>query len=181
MALPSPGQALPRAKEEEVNALTKQIAANEDDFALYAKRGFIYYRAGRFSQANDDFEKALSLNANWAQGYMFRSHHLAQAGKVRQAIACIDKAEMMSTLTARDLSWRGDLFVRLRAYKSAVSNYTKALKLAPRDETIYASRACANLDWRGPSKSVIDDLQRSLKINPHYQQSRELLSTLQSK
>jgi tetratricopeptide (TPR) repeat protein len=171
---------LSTAQQREVKAITAEIAGNTGDFAPYARRGFIYYRAGHFVQANNDFEKALSLNPRWPQGYLFRSYHEAQSGKVKAALADIAKAESMAPLTARDLSWRGDMYMKLRNYPAAVNSYTKALKLAPRDETIYAARACANLDWHGPSKSVVNDLQRSLKINPHYRQSRELLKTIQS-
>ncbi|MBU6455735.1 MAG: tetratricopeptide repeat protein [Cyanobacteria bacterium REEB67] len=178
--LASSARSASAAQQKEINAITKEIAEKGNDFALYAKRGFVYYRSGCFAQANNDFEKALSLNPNWPQGYLFRSYHAVQAGGVKAALADIAKAESMAPLTARDLAWRGDLYMKLRNYSAAVNSYTKALKLAPRDETIYASRACANLDWHGPSKSVVNDLQRSLKINPHYQQSRDLLKSIQS-
>ncbi|MBU6453658.1 MAG: tetratricopeptide repeat protein [Cyanobacteria bacterium REEB67] len=157
-SLPALAQTLSAEKQQEVDALTKQIAANGSDYSLYAKRGFIYFQANSPAIADPEFKKALELNPSWQRGLLLRADCLSHLGKVQEAIDAVDKAEQLGPIPAQKIAWRGALFMKLNEYKSALANFTRAIELDPKDYLNWAGRATVNRELNGPSKSVESDL-----------------------
>jgi tetratricopeptide (TPR) repeat protein len=178
-ALPSSAQSLPVDKQQEVDALTKQIGANGNDYSLYAKRGLIYLRAKSFQNADENFQRGLIINSKWQEGLLLHANCLAGMGRYREAISAVDKAEMLGPLTAQKLQWRGDLFMKLKEFKPAVINFSKAIELNPTDYLNWVGRAMANRELVGPSKIVESDLIKSVELNPSFELGRKMLANVQ--
>ncbi|MBU6453659.1 MAG: hypothetical protein KGS72_17905 [Cyanobacteria bacterium REEB67] len=177
-SLPALAQTLSAEKQQEVDALTKQIAANGSDYSLYAKRGFIYLHGRINDAAEDDFDKALNLNPKWQKGYIFRAEYFLGKGLPADAVGQMNEAEKIAPLKPSMIAWRGTMYAQMKNYRAAIDEFSKALVLDPRDYKTYTSRAFADFDLNGPSASVQRDLESSLAINPDYEVSRKFLEEI---
>jgi tetratricopeptide (TPR) repeat protein len=171
-------QALDAAQQQEVDALTKQIEADPKDASPWAKRGFVYRKAHIWEKAAPDFEQALRCDPSWQQGYTYRAEYLENQGRLRDAIGALNKAEEIRPLKPAALAWRGDIFAKLKDYKSAIAEYSKSIDLSPSDYNAYAARACSKLALSGPSVDVENDLEKCLSLNPQDELSRKLLNSI---
>jgi tetratricopeptide (TPR) repeat protein len=82
--------------EENISSLTTVISANPSDPEGYNTRGSAYGRAGQFSDALDDFNRALELNPRFYQAYANRALIYRNQGKAELALADYNTALKLS-------------------------------------------------------------------------------------
>jgi tetratricopeptide (TPR) repeat protein len=174
-------QQLTPEKQQEVDALSQQIKANPNDYALYVKRGFIYKKGGRESAANFDFEHALMLNSQWQQGYILRAEKLKRERKVAEALEEFNKAEKVARLNAPALTLRAGLYWDLKNYAAAQKDYTTAISQDPLYAPAYSARGALTLETNGNSAEASADLEKTLSLNPTDAISRQLLEEIHNK
>ena len=69
-----------QGSESNIASLTQVINNNPRDARAYNVRGSAYGRAGDFSQALKDFDRAIKLNPNFYQAYANRAPDLSRHG-----------------------------------------------------------------------------------------------------
>ncbi|MBU6455736.1 MAG: hypothetical protein KGS72_28455 [Cyanobacteria bacterium REEB67] len=175
-SLPALAQTLSAEKQQEVDALTKQIAANENDYSLYAKRGFIYLHANKRAESEIDFDKALSLNPKWRKGYIFRAEYSEDSGKFEAALADYEAAEKLRPLDASEFLERGGIKCKLKRYAEGICDLDKGIALKSDDSDAYVCRAMANWILHGAGALVLSDLEKGLALSPSNLRIRNLLA-----
>lgn len=61
-----------------------------------SRRGLLYLTLENYQQALTDFNKAISLNPNYAEAYIGRAAYYYHLGERKNAIADFDKATQLS-------------------------------------------------------------------------------------
>src|SRR5215208_3177386 len=85
-------EALLAASPANIASLTEVVQRNPNDPQAYNMRGSVLGLAGRHAEALSDFNKAISLDAQYAQAYANRALVHRQMNKLDLALADYDKA-----------------------------------------------------------------------------------------
>jgi tetratricopeptide (TPR) repeat protein len=163
---PALAQELTAEKQQEADALTQQIRATPNDYSLYAKRGFIYKKAGDNNTANIDFEKALSLNAGWQQGYVLRAYKFGAANQPKEVVEAMEAAEKIGPLTLHEHLLYGDALWAVKRYEMGTAEFDKVLKMDPTNVEAVANKALVQYDKVGATPAVIEQLKNAHSVNP---------------
>src|SRR5271156_1528434 len=93
--------------QSNLTSLSAVVEKHPDDPQAYNVRGSVLAEAGQTEQALADFNKAISLDANYAQAYANRALLYRQAGKLDLALADYNKALSIDGAYAPALLGRG--------------------------------------------------------------------------
>ena len=113
-----------------IEALTRRIAENPDDPALYLKRGELHRLVSHWDLALSDFERARELSPDYETIDLYRGRVQLDAGRFAEARETLDAfldgyADHAEALTTRARAWR-----KLNQPLKAVDDYDRALTLA---------------------------------------------------
>src|SRR5580765_1539089 len=72
-------------------ALEEEALPASDQAATYVNRGIVYMSAGRYALADADFDAALKLNQNLADGWLNKGFLRIRQGNGREALPLIQK------------------------------------------------------------------------------------------
>ena len=145
--------------------LDEVISTNPDLPFPYAERGFQALNQGKYGQALNDFNKALSLEPSNADYWLHRG--MAKE-KLRDWVGAYDDYSQTLTIDEkREQAWlyRGNLLYLRGKYEEAVKDYDIAIILHPAYGIAYYNRALAKYRL-GNSTGACEDLE-SAKIYDH--------------
>lgn len=174
-------KAFDEKKYNEAQIYLEEVLKEKDNFAdVYNMLGYIYYAAGRQSDAIGCFEKALKLNPNYTEASLNLAVIYNEMGEFDKAQGVYGKAKEAgkdsSTLyldpfakgkLANMHAEIGDIYQRLGLYKEAVDEYKKAIALRPTFVDIKNKLGVVYRDVRDYSRSV-RELEEAVSINPDY-------------
>ena len=130
-----PGGIFPRLafeKERAEAALALEIDSNLA--SAHTEHALVYfYLDWDWQKAEEKFQRALSLNSNYAYAHQFYAYFLAAMGRTEEAHASIRRAleldplSVMAYMTASDVLWLS------RQYGQAITQLHEALDLFPND------------------------------------------------
>ena len=186
-------QLLSMGKYEEAIEAFEELVAEDNLAQKYYDLGCKYLVRQKFGQAIIAFKKAVKLNDLYAEAYK----GLAEAYKARgdlenykaylqraaETFAHFDRMEETKELFIEILKYDNDapnpfntLGVRLRKagdVPGALHAYIQALELTPEDENIYYNMAKAQF-YTGDVRNAKDSIQKSLRLNPGFEEARKL-------
>lgn len=170
---------------------TKSIEMNPKNIEVnYYARGRIYLKLDKFIQAISDFNKAIEINPKYAEAYNYRGIAYGKQGNLSQANADFIKAKAYNNMPVNSAS-QGKLSEINSTHKEdyfnrgadsfdqgnvtlAISDYNKAIKMAPNDADAYNNRGSAYY-IQGNFIQAIADLNEAIsyynkanKINHNY-------------
>jgi tetratricopeptide (TPR) repeat protein len=130
--------------DERIAAVTKEIAHNPQDAALYLKRGELHRFHGEWKAAAADYDRAARLDPQLAMVDLARGSMLLAAGQPRAAWTALGRFLAKQPHHAEALATRARAFVQLKQYRAAVGDFTQAIAFhsAPTPE-LYVERAQA--------------------------------------
>lgn len=169
----------------EAQVYLEEVLKEKDSFAdVYNMLGFIYYTAGRHSDAIESFKKALKINPNYTEVSLNLSvayNEMGEFDKARDIYAKAKDAGAVGSTSYLDPYAKGKLanmhtdigaiYQDLGFYKEAVDEYKKAIALRPTFVDIKNKLGVVYRDMRDYSKSV-RELEEAIKINPEYTPAR---------
>jgi tetratricopeptide (TPR) repeat protein len=185
-----------REAVRELSAVTQE----ENDALKWFNMGLEHLRKQEFGQAISCFNKALAVNALFAEAYRGLAYahqglgemekHLEFLKKSAEILAMQDKLQELKELYVEILSHDPEavnpyntLGVRLRRsgdLSGALHAYTRALDLTPTDENLHYNIAKAYMHAARKDKAA-DHLRQALAIKPDFAEAAEMLASLESK
>jgi tetratricopeptide (TPR) repeat protein len=122
----------PQAIDQCTNALTLEPLRRHDRAATYVNRGIVYMNQRAYARALEDFETAISLEPELAEGHINRGAVLLAQDDFAGAIAAIDRGLALNPEDpARAYYNRGVAHEELGDIRAAYRDYRRAAELAP--------------------------------------------------
>jgi len=128
------GEWMPKAKA----AAQKSLALDDNLAEGHASMGQIMsYYDFDFHRADDEFERAISLNPNYATAHQWRAENLSILGRADEALAESRRALEIEPLSAIINRIYGDCLVNARRFDDAIEQYRKTLEIDPNFATAH--------------------------------------------
>ncbi len=124
-----------------------------NDAELYFMRGLLNYQRGKLKYAVEDYDKALSINANWNSYQVFLNRGLANDALLKPDLAMQDytRAIMADPNNPGGYVARGNMQYNLAKYQEAADDFKKAEVLSPDNSVITYNIGMAY--YRGDDKA----------------------------
>ncbi|MBI3755575.1 MAG: tetratricopeptide repeat protein [Deltaproteobacteria bacterium] len=169
----------------EAQIYLEEVLKEKDGFAdVYNMLGYIYYAAGRRSDAIGRFEKALKINPNYTEVSLNLAVIYNEMGEFDKAQGVYGKAKEAGKESATSYldpfakgklanmhAEIGAIYQGLGLYKEAADEYKKAIVLRPTFVDIKNKLGIVYRDVRDYSKAV-KELEEAISINPEYTPAR---------
>ncbi len=120
----------------------------------YQHRGVSYYFLKNHDKALADFEKAISINANYAEPYHGRANIFSDKGENEKALADYAKAVQLKPNLAAVYIDRAILYFSVGNFEGALKDYNKSIEMTPNVPSGYVDR--------GIIKGLGDDLSGAI-------------------
>jgi len=118
-----------------------------------------------YNDAIDAYSKAIELNPNYADAYLFRGFAFSVLLKYGEAIKDFDKAIKLNPKDEWAYNNRGQSNWYLGNYNQAMKDFSKAIEFNPKDEILYNLRGIT-YDKLGKYNQAIKDFNKSIDLNP---------------
>eukprot|EP00240_Pyramimonas_obovata_P013701 CAMPEP_0118933648 /NCGR_PEP_ID=MMETSP1169-20130426/12108_1 /TAXON_ID=36882 /ORGANISM="Pyramimonas obovata, Strain CCMP722" /LENGTH=251 /DNA_ID=CAMNT_0006876439 /DNA_START=82 /DNA_END=834 /DNA_ORIENTATION=+ len=143
---------------------TKAIAEDGTVHAVYTNRAAAYFNLGKFQESLQDAEKSVELEPKWTKGYyrigmvhleLGDPHKSIEAftkgmdvepgnAQVKEGLAQAQEAAKSAPKDHNDAKLKGNECYKLSQYEEAAKWYTKALAMAPPEDTAFRSTVFTN-------------------------------------
>ncbi|NLX11869.1 MAG: tetratricopeptide repeat protein [Chloroflexi bacterium] len=147
------------------DALDPRRADDLHAYVLYFFRGNCYAFQEAYDQAVADYDEALRLNPDLAEGYVNRGLTHVRLGRYEQAIADYDRALAIDPAYINAYHSRAEAAYDLGRLGAAIDDYTRILELDPGDVAAYQNRGLAYHD-QGLLAQALDDYNHALALAP---------------
>jgi len=116
---------------------TDVIAKAENVPIAYNNRGHYYNKNGKKEEAMADFNKALSLNADYDMALFNRGSQYGERGQFKESLADLDKAIRINGKLSEAYKMRGQVYAMTGRSQEALADFNKALALNPEFAEVY--------------------------------------------
>ena len=137
------------------------------DAEEYISRGVEAGQRGQYSDAIENFSKAIELKPDYAEVYHARGLTYSYQGEHEQAIQDATKAIELNPDYAEAYYTRGLAYSCQGEHEQAIQDFSKTIELKPDDAEVYAMRSFT-YSSQGEYDRVIEDATKAIKINPDY-------------
>ena len=157
--------------EQRLTACSAVIAAGKaEKRALadaYAQRGFVYTFTRKLGLAQQDLDKAIETDPDYARGYINRANFWNVAHRPDRALADAEAAVRLTPDEALTYFVRASAHFKLDQYDEAIADYDKALAMrADLGVDIYEPRGLS-YHRKGDEDRAIADYDALLKLKPN--------------
>lgn len=157
--------------KETIAAYSEAVNQFPDSALVFNNRGNYRKLTGDLQGALADFEKAIALDDTLGVAYINQGWCLLDQNKPAQARPCFEKALSLSLpppLQFKAYNLRALANSALGDADASLADYNAAVKLAPREATIYEERACAKFfkkDFDGSATDFTVALEQNPKLS----------------
>jgi tetratricopeptide (TPR) repeat protein len=120
----------------------------------YTLKGMIYEKEEAFQKAEDEYTRALHYDPEFIPALNARSKVLLREGKPRKALEDLDTIASLAPQDPGVIIFRASVHSKMRDYRSALADYTKADALKPNDDAIRRERILIYLKTDKPEKAL---------------------------
>jgi len=170
-------------RRQSINDLDKAIRLNNNYASAFSNRGFVYLNAKLFGQAIKDFNRAIQLEPNEAQNYVYRAQCNRPTDK-NLAISDFNKAVELAPKNSYVYVARGNFYEQdLKDFSKALADYTRAIELERRENELalyYYNRGGIYQKINDYGRAI-DDYTRGITIINDSQQKNPLLAWIYMK
>jgi tetratricopeptide (TPR) repeat protein len=144
---------------------TDVLEKQPGSYLAHYNRGTLYLSQGNDQMALGDFDRAISLRADYAEAYNNRGAIRYRRGQSRLAVADFDQAIRHAPDFAEAYFNRGRVYMAGQADERALRDYTRAVELEPGLAPAYNNRASIHFK-RGDYESALKDYDRAVRLEP---------------
>ncbi len=195
--LETAGELVRQGRFDEAIVEFTELVEEENEATTYFNKGMDYLRRQKFGKAILAFNKAVALNAMFAEAYQGLAHAHKGRGDEASYRECLDKSAEILALQDR-LDELKELFVEILQanpgainpyntmgielrrqgdYIGAMHAYTQALHLTPDDENLHYNIAKACI-FAKDSPAAIAHLEKAAALRQDFTEARQLLAKL---
>jgi tetratricopeptide (TPR) repeat protein len=158
--------------QEAISLLNKAIDADADNVDAFNMRGVAYFERKEFGNALLDFEQAVKLDPTFYRPYYNRALMKTSLGDVQGALADYSDAIRLIPDTARqsgaDLYLnRGQLFAQQNQLQPAITDFTKAVELNPKNALAWYNRGNLYFQQKQLPQAAAD-FQKAVTTDPSF-------------
>jgi len=124
-----------------------------------------FYRDGDYDKAIAEYNRCISLKADYAEAYASRGNAYRRKGDVSRAIEDYSRAISLKSSYAEVYNYRGFLFAQRGELRRAIEDYTQAIRYKPDYADAYFNRAHAYGGLKNWDLSIADYTQ-VIKLEP---------------
>jgi TolB-like protein/Tfp pilus assembly protein PilF len=135
----SPEEAFSAARAATMKALELDEGLSE----AHATLGHLMMHEFAWSDAEQEFRRAIELNPNYATAYRFLAGFFAAVGRSREAIVTLEKALDLDPVCLGTLTDLGVIHYFAREYDQAIEHYQEVLEMAPEFARAHATLSSA--------------------------------------
>ena len=165
-------------RRQAINDLDMAIRLNQNYSEAFGNRGLVYYDAKVFGQAIKDFTRAIQLEPNIAQNYIYRALCYRQTDG-NLALADFNKAVELAPNAAYVYSNRGNFYEQdLKDFPKALEDYSRAIDLERGENVLpiyYYNRGIVYQKLKLYGKAI-EDYTRAISQIESSEQKNPLLS-----
>lgn len=151
-----PREAMPKARAAAERALQLDDALAE----AHTSRAFVRMAyEWKWEEAEEDFQRAIELNPNYATAHQWYASYLLQVGRYGEALSEIKRAEALDPLSSIISANAGLYLYYARQYDRAVAQLRKTLELDKEFGVAHLYLGYAYLQQQGRLFDAIDEFQ----------------------
>ncbi|NER36118.1 MAG: serine protease [Oscillatoria sp. SIO1A7] len=130
-------------------------------------RGRARLDLGNYERAIEYFNKAISLNPNYADAYNDRGRAYRRRGSHERAIENFERAISLNPNHAEAYNNRGFAYSDLRSYERAIADFNQAISIKPDYALAYNNRGRAYRLQENYERAIAD-FNQAIRLNPDY-------------
>lgn len=143
----------------------------------FSNRGIVYCGLREFDHALADFTKAIEIDAECVDAYVYRGTALSAINRNYLALESYDVALTLNPNSAIAHSNRANTLRGLGLHREAIVGYDKAISLDPHFAEAYSNRGIA-LKEMGLLDDALASYDKAISINPRYAEARSNRATV---
>ncbi len=151
-----------------IQDLDQALRLDPNDAYALESRGMAYDGKKEYDRAIQDFDQAIRLEPNNAQAFNSRCWARAILGQLPQALADCNESLRLHPDNAHNaevLDSRGLVYLKMKLFDAAITDYDAALKLSPKLASSLYGRGIAELA-KGDSQKADADIAAAKLIDP---------------
>ncbi|MDR1899473.1 MAG: tetratricopeptide repeat protein [Treponema sp.] len=145
----------------------RPAAAITENALDHLNRGKDLYAEGKLDEAVAEFGKALAINGELSEAFLYRGAAYGRKGDHNRAIADFGQAISINPDYALAYNNRGLAYNDKGDYDRAIADYSQALRINPDYADAYTNRGNA-YNHKGDYERGIADYGQAISINPDY-------------
>lgn len=172
------GQALAAQEHgSEERALQEWQAAGAAEY--FIEQGLVLASAGDHTGALEQYERAIAVDPDFADGYYYLGRTLSRVGRQEEALAALElSAALESPSSPRRYLLRAEIYVAREEWEAALAAFGQAASLSPWDPVPYYQMGWVLEQKLGDREPAMAYFQQALQINPDYVPPRLALGAL---
>lgn len=151
---------------EAAGIVDEQLLGREDDARLLTLRGFIAFGLDRVAAAEDDFVRAIRLDATRADAHLGLGLARFQQGRKDEGLEELLAATCLAPQVSLYQSYLGKAYHEQGRYETALTSLATAIRLDPRDPTPHLYAALINRDLNRHSVAAAE-LAQAIRKNDY--------------
>lgn len=160
-----------------IDLIGEAIKLMPGNAVYFSNRGIVYCGLREFDRALDDFAKAIEIDAECVDAYVYRGAALSAINKNYLALESYDIALILNPNSAVAHSNRANTLRGLGLHREAIVGYDKAIGLDPRFAEAYSNRGIA-LKELGLLDDALTSYDKAISINPESAEARSNRATV---
>ncbi len=132
---------------------------------VYLEKGILMAKSGNYSEAVENFSKALEISGNNADGYAHRGMAFERMAEYRSSVLDFSRALELRAEKPQDLFNRGYSSMQSGKYRQAIDDFSRAASLDPANSAVFSNRGYAYRQTGNYSQSI-NDYSRALALLP---------------
>ncbi|MBI4232745.1 tetratricopeptide repeat protein, partial [Candidatus Peregrinibacteria bacterium] len=149
-----------------ITEMNKKVEERKAEAKKFYDWGFVKISNGNSEGALSDFDKAISINPNYAEAHLYRGAVRDRLGDNKGAIEDYDKAIEINPNDANAYFSRGVAKSDLGDYKGQLEDCNKAIELNPNHAMAYHNRGLAK-GRSGDYEGAIEDYNKAIELKPN--------------